>query len=122
MQQGPAAAAWQGPHPPPAWPLLHLLGGASLDAAKGENEQPKARTSGVSDDCEHLLLQPGSCPRSYLSLLLRSLCLAMGLLLAPLQLRKHIHNDLQQSCKQCWLTSQVGPAGQVSGTMIWGEQ
>ena len=31
-----------------------------------------------------------------------SLCLAVGIFLAPFQLRKHIHNDLQQSCEQCW--------------------
>ena len=79
--------------------------------AKGRSEQLKARTS---DDRGHLLLQPGGCARGYLSLLLSSFCLAVGLLLAPLQLREHIHNDLQQPCRQSWSASHVGPAGQVA--------
>ena len=110
MQQAPGAAARQ--LPPLPWPLLQLLD-------RNTNMQPKARTS---DDCGHLLLQPCGCPRGYLGLLLSSLCLAVGLLLAPLQLRKHIHNDLQKPCRQCWSASHVDPAEQVGGTLICGEQ
>ena len=96
---------------PGSCPHLHGLFCKAWVAIQRSSQRAECTAKGkYCGDCGHLLLQPGGCPRSYLGLLLSSLCLAVSLLFAPLQLRDHIHNDLQQPCRAVLVSNEGWPS------------